>query len=144
MIIRKKWVLFTIIIALALISGCTYGSYTTTGSIEVSTFSKMSMSYKKFNGYKTTELNIKEGEKYQVDVSVVTDEGRLGMTVVREEAKGDKKDNSEEGENIYKAEDIATSDFKINLDQPGKYKITVTGENHKGKFNITWDKVNKK
>lgn len=140
----KKLILFTLVVLLTLISGCSYGNYTTTGAIQISTSSRMSMSYLKFDGYRTTEMNIKEGEKYQVDVSIVSEEGKLGLTVVREnEAKDDNKASNKDSEIIYQAEDIATSDFKINLDQPGKYKITVTGENHKGKFKITWEKVNK-
>ncbi len=141
----KIWVMFSLILSLALISGCTYGSYSTTKSVEISTFSKMSMSYEKFNGYKTSVFNIEEGEEFEVDVSIVSEEGNLGLTVVREtETKGDKKLKSEESENIYQGNELPTSDFKVTLDKPGKYKITVTGENHKGKFNITWDQVNKK
>ncbi len=139
MIKIKNCVLFTLILSLVLISGCTYGSYTTTGSIQISTLSKMSMSYKKFNGYKITELNIKEGEEYQVNVSIVSEEGKLGLTIALENDKKDRQD-----ETIYKGSELPTSDFKVTLDKPGKYLIKVTGENHKGKFNITWDKVNEK
>ena len=145
MIKIKIWVTLTLILSLALISGCTYGSYSATKSVEISTFSKMSMSYEKFNGYKTSVFNIEEGEEFEVDVSIVSEEGKLGLTVVREtESEGDKKLKSEESENIYQGKEIPTSDFKLHIDKPGKYKITVTGDNHKGKFNITWDKVNKK
>jgi len=132
----NKLIFLIMIFLLVLNSGCTYGNYTVTKSVAIDTFSKMYMSYKKFNGYKAAEINVKEGEQYQVNVSIVTKDGKLGLTIA---LKNDEKDKQDES--IYEGNELPDCNFKITLDKPGKYIIKVTGEDHSGSYEITWNKV---
>ncbi|MDF2988179.1 MAG: hypothetical protein K0R50_3689 [Eubacterium sp.] len=126
-------ILIICIITIVILSGCTYGSFTSVGSIEVNTFSKMSMSYQKFNGYKSTDIHVDEGETVEINADIVTEKGKIGMTI---EDEDDKK--------VYEGTDIPTSNFKVTLDKAGDYKVTVTGDKHKGSYKISWDKSEKK
>lgn len=139
-------ILFLIVLVIVSFSGCTYGNYNTTASFEISTFTSMSMSYMKFDGYKTTEIHVNKGEPVEVSIAVVSEEGKLGLTITGpEKGKGDSKDSSnEKEETIYKKTEVPTSDFKVTLDKPGKYKITVTGKDHKGSYKVKWNIVDKK
>ncbi len=139
---KKINLLLAIIFALFFISGCTYGSGSSTGSVEINTFSKMSMSYQKFSGYKAAGLHVKEGEAVEVSVDIVSNKGKLDFTIVK---KADKKDGKNQtDETVYQGNDLPTSEFKVTLDEPGDYKITVTAEEHKGSYKVTWHEADKK
>ncbi len=138
----KFYFLLAMITAVTFISGCTYGSGVTIGSVEVNTSSKMSMSYQKFSGYKATDIHLKEGEAVEISVDIVSKEGKIDLTIVKEANKNDEK--SQKDETIYEGTDLPTSDFTVKIDKPGDYKITVTGDDHKGSYKISWDKEDKK
>lgn len=139
---KKTNFLLALIAAIALASGCTYGSGSSTGSVELNTFSRMSASYQKFNGYKTTDLHVKEGEAVEVSVNIVSKEGKLDFLIIKEADK--KAEKNQKDETVYEENNLPTSDFKVILDKPGDYKITVTAKEHKGSYKITWDKADKK
>ncbi len=138
---KKTNFLLALIVAIAFTSGCTYGSGSSTGSVEINTFTRMSASYQKFNGYKTTDLHVKEGEAVEVSVNIVSEKGKLDFVIIKEADKKDEKNQKDE--TIYEKNDLPTSDFKVILDKPGDYKITVTAKEHKGSYKITWDKADK-
>lgn len=118
-----------LIFILVFSAGCTTGSYTSIGSVEVNAFSTMSMSYLKFNGHKSTKIHVKAGEPIDVKVNIVTTKGKIGLSIV------DEKDKP-----VYEGKDIPTSDFTVSLEKEGDFTITVKGENHKGKYKISWGK----
>ena len=128
--INKKYILLIIVLTIILLSGCTYGSYSSTRAVEISTSSQMSMSYEKFNGYKATSIKVKEGNPVDVNVDIVSNTGKLDMSIT------DEKDHS-----VYEGKDIPTSSFSVSLDKPGDYKLIVSGEKHSGSYKITWGKA---
>ena len=139
---KKTSLLLALIFALVLISGCTYGSGSSTGSLEINTLSRMSASYQKFSGYKTTDLHVKEGEALEVSVNIVSKKGKLDFIIIR---KADKKtEKNQKDETVYEKSDLPTSEFKVTLDKPGAYNITVTAEEHKGSYKVTWQEADKK
>ncbi len=139
---KKTGLLSALIFALAFISGCTYGSGSSTGSVEINTFSRMSASYQKFSGYKTADLHVKEGETLEVSVNIVSKKGKLDFIIIR---KADKKaEKNQKDETVYEKNDLPTSEFRVTLDKPGDYDITVTAEEHKGSYKVTWQEADKK
>lgn len=136
---KKLKMLFVLILSIGLVSGCTYGSSVTLYSNEDNSNSKMSMTYKKFSGYKATDITVDEGEKIEVSVNIESKEGKLGLTILK---KKDNKGGKEE--TVYEGKELPTSDFKVILDKAGDYNIKVTGEKSNGSYKITWDKVDDK
>lgn len=84
---KKTGLLSALIFALAFISGCTYGSGSSTGSVEINTFSRMSASYQKFSGYKTADLHVKEGEALEVSVNIVSKKESLILLLLEKQIK---------------------------------------------------------
>lgn len=129
---KKKIAILAVLLLTLLLSGCTTGSYNTLWSTEINTFSKMSMNYKKFNGYKQTWIIVKEDEQRNVKADIVTEEGKLYLSIT-----------DKDGKSFYQGNDLPTSSFTVVLDKKGEYKIKVSAENHKGSYKIIWDKVKK-
>ncbi len=128
--INKKYILLIIVSTIFLLSGCTYGSFSTLKSVEKNTFSMMSMSYEKFNGYKATSIKVKEGNPMDVNVAIVSKKGKLDMTIT-----------DEKGHSVYEGKDITTSSFSVKIHESGEYKIKVSGKKHSGSYKITWGKA---
>ncbi len=142
---KRLMLLIAALLTIGVISGCTYGSGSTRGAVEVNTFSKMSMSYKKFSGYKTALVKVGKGDAVEVSAAIVTTKGKLDMKILKKVAPGDgdkaEGKKGQDKEAIYQGTDLPTSDFKVKLDKPGSYEITVEGEEHEGSYKITWDKL---
>ena len=127
---NKKYILLIIVSTIFLLSGCTYGSFSTLKSVENNTLSMMSMSYERFNGYKATSIKVKEGNPIDVNVDIVSTKGKLDVSIT-----------DEKGHSVYEGKDIPTSSFSVRLDKPGDYKLKVSGEKHSGSYKITWGKA---
>lgn len=142
---QRLMLLIAALLTIGVISGCTYGSGSTRGAVEVNTFSKMSMSYKKFSGYKTALVKVGKGEAVEVSAAIVTTKGKLDMKILKkvDPGDGDKAEGKkgQDKETVYQETDLPTSDFKVKLDKPGSYEVTVEGEEHEGSYKITWDKI---
>lgn len=128
--INKKYILLIIVSTIFLLSACTYGSFSTLKSVEKNTFSMMSMSYEKFNGYKATSIKVKKGNPMDVNVDIVSKKGKLDMSIT-----------DEKGHSIYEGKDIPTSSFTVKIHESGDYKIKVSGKKHYGSYKITWGKA---
>ncbi|EPR13205.1 hypothetical protein [Ruminiclostridium papyrosolvens] len=128
--INKKHILLIIVSTIFLLSGCTYGSYSTLKSVENNTSSMMSMRYERFNGYNATPIKVKEGNPIDVSVDIVSNKGKLDMSIT-----------DEKGQSVYEGKDIPTSSFSVRLDKDGDYKLKVSGEKHSGSYKITWGKA---
>ncbi len=128
--INRKLILFVIVATLLLISGCTYGSYSTLKSVENNTPNMMSMSYERFNGYKATSIKVKEANPIDVNVDIVSNKGKLDISIT-----------DKDGESVYKGKDVPTSSFVVTLDKAGDYKLKVQGHKHSGSYKITWGKA---
>ncbi len=142
---KLLFILF-IVLSTTLINGCTYGSGTTSMSVEVNTGSKMSMSYKKFTGYKATKLSVEKDQTVEVEVDIVSEAGKLDLVIEKENKGDDEGEQEKKGkpEKVYEGTDIPTSNFKVILEEPGKYIVKVTGDKHKGSYKITWEEHDKK
>lgn len=128
---KKISVLYLVIIVMLVFSGCTRGSQVTVMSKEHNTSTMMSMTYKKFSGYKETNVTVKEGEPVKIDVNIVTKDGTISAYIAKDD---DKTDCS------YEGNDIQTSTFTITLSDPGKYTIRVDAKNHSGSYEFSWEK----
>jgi nitrous oxide reductase accessory protein NosL len=114
-----------------LLAGCGGGSsYSLTNPIgEVSEPGLLAVNYSDFDGLRFGEyFPVGEGEMIEFSVSVQTEGGSLSIFVTPE-------DN--EDLIVYRAEDIATSDFTFVLDEPGQYKLWLEAEDHKGGYTIS-------
>lgn len=126
----KKIVLMILVLIISIgFAGCTYGSEFTIGSIENNTLSSMSMRYVKFSGNKNKNITVKEGDTCVVSVDIKTEEGKIDLFI--------KDDN---GNIAYEGHDITTSNFTVELNKAGKYKISIEANNHKGSYLIKWGK----
>ncbi len=130
---KKVLILIVLIFTVSLFPGCTTGSYTSVGSVQVNTLSSMSMSYHKFSGNRSTRIHVDEGKPVEVKVDIVTSAGKINLSII----DGEKKP-------VYEGTDIPTSDFTVKLDKAGDYTVTLTGKDHKGKYKISWGDTGEK
>lgn len=126
---KKNSLLLILVVLLTMLSGCTMGSGTVKNASELNTPTKMSMLYDKFNGYKETQIEVKENEPLIVAISVVTESGSIDAYI----AKDNDTDNCD-----YKGHDIQTSSFAVTLSERGSYTIRVDAENHTGSYSFSW------
>lgn len=104
------------------------GNATTVMSIGSNTKSSMRMIYKSFNGEQYKTLNLKSGQKLDVNIDVTTKSGELNVLVLD-------KDNNE----IYSIKNPSEKISKsIDIKESGKYTIKVAGK-HSGSYRINWD-----
>jgi hypothetical protein len=122
----KNTTLALILTLLFLAAGCTSGSYVTVKSFENNTADSMSMRYEKFSGTKSKTISL--DEPATVCVNIVSDTGSLGLTIT-----------DKDGRSYYEGNELPSSSFSVSLDTPGKYKITIKADNHKGSYDISWD-----
>lgn len=114
-----------------LLAGCGGGSsYSLTNPIgEVSEPGLLAVNYSNFDGLRFGEFfPVAEGETLVFHVNVLTESGSLSIFVTPE-------DN--EDLIVYRADDIATSEFTFTLTEPGQYKLWLQAENHKGGYTIS-------
>ncbi|NLJ30288.1 MAG: hypothetical protein GX424_01560 [Clostridiales bacterium] len=126
----KKITLAVGLTLIILMAGCTRGSFITIKSHENNTPTSMSMSYEKFSGSKLKTISLDEPS--DVSVVVSTESGSLDISIT-----------DKDGYSYYAGTDIPSSSFRVSLDKQGKYEITVNADNHKGSYNISWDKTDK-
>ncbi|ETA78952.1 hypothetical protein [Youngiibacter fragilis] len=120
-----------LMLMLAIINGCSGGfSNSVTVSREFNTPYSLSMSYMKFNGSKMGEyINIPEGGTVEIRTVVITEGGELSIIVSREK---------KEGEVVYRADNIKTSEFTITISGKGQYLIWFEAKDHRGEYHLDW------
>ena len=118
-------------LSMFIVTGCTKGSGMIKNGSELNTPTKMSMVYDKFNGYKETQIKVKEEQPVEVTVSIVTEKGSIDAYI--------SKDNNEENYS-YEGHAIPTSTFTVTLKEPGIYTIRVDAKNHFGSYSFSWGK----
>lgn len=116
--------------AVFLLTGCTVDSSFVVGAVEKNTSTQMSMSYRKFDGYKQRKFEVKEGAPVIVSVEIETESGNLDAYIA--------KDNSKE-DAVYEGHDIPDSSFTVTVSEPGEYTIRVEGEDHSGSYSFSWE-----
>ena len=114
-----------------LLAGCGGGSsYSLTNPIgEISGPGLLAVNYSNFDGLRFGDFfPVAQGETLVFHVNVITESGSLSIFVTPE-------DN--EDMIVYRADDIATSEFTFTLTDPGQYKLWLQAENHKGGYSIS-------
>jgi hypothetical protein len=114
-----------------LLAGCGGGSnYSLTNPVgEISEPGLLALNYSNFDGLRFGEyFPVAEGETLVFHVNVLTESGSLSIFVTPE-------DN--EDLIVYRADDIATSEFTFTLTEPGQYKLWLEAKDHKGGYTIT-------
>ena len=129
--IRKNSLLIVIFAALlmSILTGCTKGSGIIKNGSELNTPTRMSMIYDEFNGYKETQIKVKEGQAVEVTVSIVTEKGSIDAYI--------SKDNNRENSS-YEGHGIPTSTFTVTLKEQGIYTIRVDAKHHSGSYSFSW------
>lgn len=132
--IRKDSLLIVIFATLlmSILTGCTKGSGIVKNGSELNTPTKMSMIYNQFNGYKETQIKVKEGQPVEVAVSIITEKGSIDAYI--------SKDNDRENR-IYEGQAIPTSAFTVTLKEQGTYTIRVDAKNHSGGYSFSWKNI---
>lgn len=126
---RRLLMPMLIIMLALLVCGCTRGSFTVTQATEISTSTRMSMSHKRFSGFKETSFKVQEGETITVRAEITTEAGSLNAWIGKD---------GEAGAKAYQGNDIPTSEFTVTLFDAGTYTIHVAGEKHQGSYDFTW------
>ena len=129
---RKRWLVIAgcaAVIALLLFvyAGgiATSGSGLRVGWVENNTLDNWTARYAFFDGSRRRTVNADGGPTVLV-ADITTASGDLGLTVA-----------DEQGNVLFSQQGIETSSFEIEL--PGKATVTVTGDDHKGSFSLSWD-----
>lgn len=110
-----------------LIGLCSCNSNVTIKCLEYSTSTSFSAQYELFSGKKNYTIQVKEGEKKEVKVEVTTKEGILKLEVGRKDYDLNYQGNLQE--------DMS---FVLNLNESGKYYVTIAGNKHKGSYKFSW------
>lgn len=106
------------------LAACSGGSsIITIGEIKPSDHS-ITGEYHSFSGYYFKKVKIKHSETLNVNFSVETEKGELVAKLIDSEGKTIKTLLS--GENVT-------------VSKPGKYKLQVEGEKHRGNFTLEWE-----
>lgn len=120
---RKLGKMLMILSMLAVLAGCSGGSRViTVGDIEI-TMNEMRGKYHHFSGNYFKKVKIREGERLVITYSVHTEKGDLTAKVI--DADEHVLALLEHGKTVV-------------VDEPGKYTLLVTGDNHRGKFTVSW------
>ena len=126
---KKIISIILIIISLAVLSACTFGSGIIVNGSEINTPTKMSATYEKFTGFKQTQIKVQDGEEVVVKVNIITDDGKIDAYIAKD---NNKTDSSYEGNNIK------TSSFTVTLSSPGTYTLRVDAKDHSGGYSFSW------
>ena len=110
-----------------LIGLCSCNSNVTIKCVEYSTSTSFSAQYELFSGKKNYTIQVKEGEKKEVKVEITTKEGILKLEVGRKGYDLNYQGNLQE--------DMS---FVLNLNESGKYYVTIAGNKHKGSYKFSW------
>lgn len=129
---KNKVIIFIgiIIICVAIVFsvGISGGNAKTVMSIGSNTKSGMKMVYKSFNGEKYRILNLKSGEKLDINIEVITKSGDINVSIL--------DNNNNEIYSVKNPSEIITK--SIDIKETGKYTIKVKGK-HSGSYKINWD-----
>ncbi len=120
----KKLLIPLILLLLIGLTGC---SNISIGSVQNNTSHKMSASYFLYSGMKKKELTVKDGETVEIAIKITTKKGKIDAFIY-----------DENGEYLYKGEDIQEEASSVTLTEPGDYTIEVDADNHRGSFSFTW------
>lgn len=127
---KKTRLVFALIFILMLsLCACSKGSYTVLVGDETNQPTEKAMGYQTFNGYKSYDFAVKEGEEVTIHVSIVTEEGEINAYIA--------KDNDVK-QAVYQGNAIPTSDFTVTIKESGTYTIRVDAKQHKGSYSFTW------
>lgn len=128
---RKGWLVIAacaavILLLLYVFTGgiATSGSGLRVGWVENNTLNSWTASYALHNGSRQRTVNT-DGEPTVIAVDIVSTSGEMGMTVT-----------DEQGNVLFSRQGIETSTFEIEI--PGKATVTITGDDHKGSFSLSW------
>lgn len=124
--LAKASLVLATLLALLQLCGCS-NRFVMMGGISNQNSNSFSASYQKFSGYKTASVTLKEGQSAEVSVAFTTEDGSIAFDIV-----------NRDGESLFEQTDIGDESFNLMLDQPGKYTLRVTGEDHKGSFHVSW------
>jgi hypothetical protein len=127
---KLKYLLFPVVFILIItLVSCNLGSYVIVNGTESNDSHTMSMTYEKFNGYRSAEIKVEEGVPFTISVDIVTSSGNISAYI----AKDNDKANA-----AYAGNDIKTSHFTVTFSEPGTYTIRVDADKHSGSYKFTW------
>lgn len=124
---QRMYFVLLILSCVMLFSSCGKSSYMTYKSFGNQTNTSWDMSYEKFNGSKAKTVTLKEGQKCDFLINIVSDAGELDFSIV-----------DDQGISYYTGSDIPTSNFTISVDKGGKYEMKFEAKKHKGSFSVSW------
>lgn len=129
--VKRYFSLILSIILLSSIVGCTISSkIITIGNID-SHGNEITGKYEKFSGYYAKRIKLRENQSLQINFEETTDKGNI-RALITDSKKNEILELSQNGENIT-----------FNPPKKGMYYIRVEGKEHRGSFNIEWEKINK-
>lgn len=120
---KKLTILLFLIIFLLGLCGC---SYVNIIAVSTSSSSKMYASYVRLNGSREHTITVKDGEPVTVTADIVTKKGTLDVYIYQNKTYYCEK------------RDVPTSSFSVPLTEPGKYKLKIVADQHKGSYSFQW------
>jgi hypothetical protein len=130
---NQTWVFA--VVTLMLISGLLIGCGGRYSSLKVgwvgsNTPGKYAYQYKRFSGIERKTFRADAGEAFALDYEVDVDEGTLALRLVS-------PDGETRWEQVFE-EDIDES-IMVTLEQDGRYRIEIEGNDTKGSFDLEWE-----
>jgi hypothetical protein len=120
---NRKSIIVFLLILVTLFTSCTYGSYSIiSGSIDMGK-DEISGSYSKFNGYKQKKYDFNKGDEIVLNTEIKTESGDLSILII-----------DENDDIIHEIKESGQNSLPIG--DSGEYNIRVSGQDHKGEFNI--------
>lgn len=116
---------FAILLSLC---GCTKESMSTIMSVKHDTKNSLAMDYKKFSGYRETDVIVKENQTAIFNVATTTKGGTLDIKITEKS-----------GETVFDKKNVPTAEYNIRDIKPGEYVIRIDGKEHSGSHEIIWN-----
>ncbi len=124
---KKRY--YLVLPLMAILSGCTYGSYSMIGGSMKKSDSQIKADYKKFNGYIVRKFKAKENTTYTFTFNCAQKEGNEGSLKL-----------VVDGFNSTTIENIVYLDEPLIFSWPAteKFEVKISASNHSGNFDLSW------
>jgi len=123
-----KKVILLMVCAAVLLAGCAPAGSDAKNMVENTTKDSWSVSYDQFDGAKTMEVPMVEGQGMVFAVEIETESGELGITIT-----------GADGTEYYTGKALSTTFFTVKANPNGPYTISVEAKRYSGSFAVSWE-----
>lgn len=138
---KKRY--FLILPLLTLLASCTYSGRLIINGTKKITNKEISASYTKMEGTIGKTFKVKKDYEYNFILSVITFKDSEGGLYLKTFYNGEEKESRKISSDYFSKEEEESKEnnYNFSITDEGKWDIRIIGENHKGSFTLTWEKV---